>query len=530
MTQSSPLLIVENLSAAFGSRQVLNHISFQIKAGETLAIIGESGSGKSVTALSLMRLLPYPLASHPSGRILFQGQDLMNLTERHMNQIRGKKIAMIFQEPMTSLNPLHTVEKQLKEAFLLHTGDYRYAEMIELLTLVQLKNPIDKAASFPHQLSGGERQRVMIAMALAGQPDLLIADEPTTALDVTTQAEILALLKDLQKRFNMALLLITHDLSVARKMASNVVVMKDGNVVEYGAVESIFTNPTQKYTQHLLACEPTCDKRPLSPKALVLLKVDNLSIQFPIKTGLFRRVAGCVKAVDNVSFTLRQGETLGIVGESGSGKTSLAFAILRLLKCQGTIELAGVPIESLSAKEMRPLRKKIQIVFQDPFSSLSPRMTIEQIVGEGLTVHEPGLSAPEKLHRVLAALEEVGLEPALKDRYPHALSGGQRQRVAIARALILEPTLLILDEPTSALDRSIQADILNLLSALQNQRKISYIFISHDLKSVHAISHKVIVLQEGKVVEAGSCDGIFDKPQHPYTQRLLKAAFDILPG
>ena len=523
----TPLLTVENLSVAFGSKQAVDRVSFQIKTGQTLAIIGESGSGKSVTALSIMQLLPYPIASHPSGRILFHGQDLMTLSDKQMTAIRGRKIAMIFQEPMSSLNPLHTVEKQLKEAFFLHQGFHDHKAMLDLLTLVQLRDPEGQAACYPHQLSGGERQRVMIAMALVGKPDLLIADEPTTALDVTTQAEILALLKNLQKQFNMALLLITHDLSVARKMATEVVVMKDGQVMESGQVERIFQAPTHPYTQHLLSCEPQCPKGAVDPKAPILLSIKNLSVNFPIKSGIFRRITGSINAVHQVSFQLRQGETLGIVGESGSGKTTLALAILRLIRATGKIELSGQFLDELTQAQMRPLRSRIQIVFQDPFSSLSPRMTVAQIVGEGLEVHEPQLAAAARNQRVLETLNAVGLDEHLMDRYPQPLSGGQRQRVAIARALILNPALLILDEPTSALDRSIQVDILTLLATLQSQRKMSYIFISHDLKSIHALSHQVMVMEKGHVVEAAASEDLFNHPQHPYTQRLLKAAFEM---
>ena len=530
MTEKKPLLSIVNLSVNFSGKSAIQDVSFHIHSGETIAIIGESGSGKSVTALSILQLLPYPTATHPTGSIRFCGQELMGLKESALNKIRGKKIAMIFQEPMSSLNPLHTVERQLKEAFLLHQGVYDYSQMVELLKLVQLNNPEGKAASYPHQLSGGERQRVMIAMALAGKPELLIADEPTTALDVTTQAEILTLIKDLQKRFNMALLLITHDLSVARKMARTVIVMKDGHVIESGDVEKVFTNPSQPYTQHLMACEPTCKKTKLDNNAPVILQVRDLSVRFPIKTGLFRRITGYTHAVDGVSFTLAKGETLGIVGESGSGKTTLALAILRLISSQGTIELEGKSIGALSQSVMRQLRKRMQIVFQDPFASLSPRMTVEQIVEEGLAIHAPLLTREDRRVKVLEALHAVGLDHSLKDRYPHALSGGQRQRVSIARALILDPALLILDEPTSALDRSIQADVLTLLATLQRQRHLSYIFISHDLKSVQALSHHVIVLRGGKVVESGTSEALFNAPQHPYTQDLLHAAYNIFPA
>lgn len=521
------LLSVENLSIAFGDTLVVKEISFDIQPGQTFALVGESGSGKSVSALSILKLLPYPFASHPQGKILFDNHDLLKSNDKEIRQVRGKRISMVFQEPMTSLNPLHTVEKQIREVFELHSGMSSHSQILDLLKLVQLKDPEQKCQAYPHQLSGGERQRVMIAMALAGQPDLLIADEPTTALDVTTQAEILKLLKDLQKKFGMALLLITHDLGIVRKMAQKVAVMEKGVIVEAGAVKDIFIKPSHPYTQRLLSSEPQGTADPLPKESSVLMKVHNLSVHFPLKKGLFRRTTGYTKAVNEISLSLRHAETLGIVGESGSGKTTLALAILRLIASQGEISLEGHRLDKLSSTEIRPLRKKMQIVFQDPFSSLSPRMTIEEIIGEGLEVHFPEQETSGRAERIMAVLREVGLEESMKTRYPHEFSGGQRQRISIARALILKPKLLILDEPTSALDRAVQADILQLLKKLQKEHALSYLFISHDLKIVRAISHQVIVLKEGNVVESGACQEIFKNPQHPYTQRLLKAAFDM---
>lgn len=523
----NPLLSVENLRVAFGHTLVVKGISFDIQPGQTFALVGESGSGKSVSALSILRLLPYALASQPQGKVLFGKHDLLKSTDKEIRHIRGKHISMVFQEPMTSLNPLHTVEKQIWEVFDLHAGSCSHIQILDLLKLVQLKDAEQKCQAYPHQLSGGERQRVMIAMALAGQPDLLIADEPTTALDVTTQAEILKLLNDLQKKFSMALLLITHDLGIVRKMAQEVAIMEKGVIVEAGTVKDVFTRPAHPYTQRLLFSEPHGTAEPLPKKSSVLMEVRNLSVHFPLKKGFFQRTTGCIKAVNNISISLRHGETLGVVGESGSGKTTLALAILRLMASCGEIKLDGHRLDKLSGKEIRSLRKEMQIVFQDPFSSLSPRMTVEEIIGEGLEVHHPELKASGRTQRIIAVLQEVGLEDSMKTRYPHEFSGGQRQRIAIARALILKPKLLILDEPTSALDRAVQADILQLLKQLQKEHSLSYLFISHDLKIVRAISHHVIVLKEGSIVESGSCHEIFRNPQHPYTQKLLKAAFDM---
>jgi microcin C transport system ATP-binding protein len=524
---NSPLLSVEKLSIAFENKLVVKKISFQLEKGQTLAIVGESGSGKSVTALSILKLLPYPLASHPQGKILFEGKNLLEKTEEEINQIRGKRISMVFQEPMTALNPLHTVEQQIKEVLIWHQGNASKSRIIDLLNLVKLKEAEKKREAYPHQLSGGERQRVMIAMALAGEPDLLIADEPTTALDVTTQAEILKLIQDLQLQLGMALLLITHDLGVVRKIAEEVVVMEKGEIVEAGRVKDLFASPHHPYTQRLISSEPQGSAVPTLEKRSVILDVKSLSVQFPLKVGLFRRIKGYAKVVSNISFSLHKGETLGIVGESGSGKTTLALAILRLLASQGEIRLGSYELHKLSGQVLRSLRKEMQIVFQDPFSSLSPRMTVEEIIGEGLRVHQPHLDTDLFTKAVTEILQEVGLEEEMKNRYPHEFSGGQRQRIAIARALILKPQLLILDEPTSALDRAIQADILQLLKGMQEKRSLSYLFISHDLKVVRAISHTVIVLKEGNVIEAGTCEEIFQSPRHPYTQKLFRAAFEM---
>ncbi|MGI4851170.1 MAG: ABC transporter ATP-binding protein [Janthinobacterium lividum] len=526
MTSENSLLSVENLSIAFDRKRVVHDVSFHIFPQETLALVGESGSGKSITALSILKLLPYPLASHPEGRILWQGQDLLQSSDQHVRRVRGRQIAMIFQEPMTSLNPLHTVEKQIKEALKIHGSPSTSDHIQELLQQVQLKNVTQKMKAYPHQLSGGERQRVMIAMALAGRPSLLIADEPTTALDVTTQAEILKLLQGLQQQFNMSLLLITHDLSLVRRMAQRVVVMEKGQVVEQGRVQDIFTRPQHPYTQCLLAAEETDEVRPVSDTAKVLLQTEKITVSFPLKSNLWQKKS-FFTAVDGISFSLRAGETLGVVGESGSGKSTLALALLRLVPFQGQCRFQNQALENLSSSQMRSLRRNMQIVFQDPYGALSPRMTVEEIIAEGLEVHEPTLTSQERMRRLDEVLQEVGLDHVMKGRYPHEFSGGQRQRLAIARALILKPQFLILDEPTSALDRAIQVDILKLLKRLQTEHGMAYLFISHDLKTVQAISHKVMVMKEGKVVEFGPKADIFLRPQHLYTQRLMKAAFDM---
>ena len=533
-SSATPLLSVCDLSVAFGrgEREVLavDRVSFDIRKGETLALVGESGSGKSVTALSVMRLLPYPAAWHPSGTILFKGQDMMRLRENDMRRVRGDDITIVFQEPMTSLNPLHTIEKQIGEILLLHgglVGAKARARTIELLTQVGIPDPEGRLQSFPHQLSGGQRQRVMIAMALANEPDLLIADEPTTALDVTVQAQILKLLKDLQSRLGMAILFITHDLGIVRKVADRVCVMKQGKIVEHGAVEAVFSAPQHPYTRELIAAEPKGDPAPLNPHGDVMIRTDDLKVWFPIKRGVLRKVVGHIKAVDGVTIEVRRGETLGIVGESGSGKTTLGLALLRLISSDGPIVFMGNKLQGLKFKEMRPFRRDMQIVFQDPYGSLSPRMSIADIIEEGLPIHQPQLSRAEREERVVRALIEVGLDPQTRFRYPHEFSGGQRQRIAVARAVVLEPTFVVLDEPTSALDMLIQAQIVDLLRDLQQRKNLTYLFISHDLKVVAALASKLIVMRNGKVVEEGPSAEIFARPRSPYTKALFSAAFNL---
>ncbi len=530
----SPLLSVRDLSVAFGHGErralAVDRVSFDIRRGETLALVGESGSGKSVTALSVLRLLPYPTASHPSGAVLFKGQDLMQLRERDMRRVRGDDITIVFQEPMTSLNPLHTIEKQIGEILLLHkglVGAKARARTIELLAQVGIPDPEGRLNSFPHQLSGGQRQRVMIAMALANEPDLLIADEPTTALDVTVQAQILKLLKDLQARLGMAILFITHDLGIVRKVADRVCVMKLGKIVEAGAVEAVFKAPQHPYTRELLAAEPKGEPAPLNPHGEVMIRTGDLKVWFPIKRGVLRSVVGHVKAVDGVSIEVRRGETLGIVGESGSGKTTLGLALLRLISSDGPIVFMGSQLQGLKFREMRPIRRHMQIVFQDPYGSLSPRMSVADIIEEGLEIHQPDLTFEQREERVVRALIEVGLDPQTRFRYPHEFSGGQRQRIAVARAIVLEPTFVVLDEPTSALDMLIQAQIVDLLRDLQQRKKLTYLFISHDLKVVAALASKLIVMRGGKVVEEGPSAEIFARPQSPYTKALFSAAFNL---
>ncbi len=530
---SAALLEVKNLSVNFGSGdnavRAVKNVSFDIKRGETLAVVGESGSGKSVTALSILQLLPYPMASHPNGSIRFQGRELVGAPPRDLLDVRGNRISMIFQEPMTSLNPLHTIERQVNEVLILHKGLTRSAarrRTLELLEQVGIPEAATRLDAFPHQLSGGQRQRVMIAMALANEPDLLIADEPTTALDVTIQAQILKLLKTLQAKYGMALLFITHDLGIVRKMADRVCVMTKGLVVEQGPVAQVFDNPQHSYTQHLLSAEPKGRPAPVDPAAAEILALDDVKVHFPIKRGVLRRTVGYIKAVDGVSLTLREGHTIGLVGESGSGKTTLGLALLRLEGSKGGIRFDKRDLQALSQRELRPLRRQMQIVFQDPFSSLSPRMSVGEIVGEGLQVHKIGSDA-ERSRMIDQALSEVGLDPAARERYPHEFSGGQRQRIAIARALVLKPRLIVLDEPTSALDMSVQAQIVDLLRDLQTRHKLAYLFISHDLKVVRALADEVLVLRHGKVVERGSAQQIFERPQTPYTQALIAAAFNL---
>ena len=535
----TPLLDVRDLSVAFTSgghtTVAVDRISFKIGRGQCVALVGESGSGKSVSALSVLKLLPYPAASHPSGQVLFNGRDLLAMDDREMRGIRGNDISIIFQEPMTSLNPLHTIERQIGEVLQLHRGlrgTKARARIVELLTQVGIPEPETRLGSYPHQLSGGQRQRVMIAMALANEPDLLIADEPTTALDVTVQAQILALLSDIQRRLGMSLLFITHDLGIVRRIADVVCVMNQGKIVEQGKVEGVFASPQHPYTKALLAAEPKPDPAPPRPGAPVVMTVDDLKVWFPIKRGLMRKVVGQIKAVDGVSIAIRQGETLGVVGESGSGKTTLGLALMRLISSDGPIVFLGRDIQGLRFKEMRPIRRDMQIVFQDPFGSLSPRMSVADIIAEGLGVHQPNLTAAEREQRVIRALQEVGLDPATRFRYPHEFSGGQRRRISIARAVVLEPSFIVLDEPTSALDMLLQAQMVDLLRALQRRRDLTYMFISHDLRVVASLASHLIVMRNGKVVEEGDAADLFENPRTDYTRALFAAAFraETAPG
>lgn len=525
------LLSVKNLSIAFRQagieRQVVTDLSLSVEAGETLALVGESGSGKSVTALSMMRLLPTPPVVYPQGEILFAGQDVLRADERTLRGLRGNRMAMIFQEPMVSLNPLHSIEKQLYEVLSLHRGmrkEAAKAEMLSCLDRVGIRQAVKRLNDFPHQLSGGERQRVMIAMALLTQPQLLIADEPTTALDVTVQAQILTLLRELKQEMNMGLLFITHNLNIVRQLADNVVVMRHGKAVESNSTAQLFSAPQHTYTQALLNAEPDCRPEPADSEAPPLLRVENLQVAFPIKQGLLRRITGYHHALKSLSFTLRPGETLGLVGESGSGKSTTGLALLRLIHSQGEIWFNDQPLHQWDRRRMLPVRRQVQVVFQDPNSSLNPRLDILQIIAEGLQVHHPDLTAAEREARVIEAMEEVGLDAATRHRYPAEFSGGQRQRIAIARALILQPQLIILDEPTSSLDRSVQKQILALLKKLQQTHRLAYIFISHDLRVVRSLCHQVIVLREGEVVEQGECEQLFAAPEAEYTRQLLSLA------
>ena len=531
---TAPLLSVRDLSVAFavegGTSLAVDRASFDLDKGQTLALVGESGSGKSVTALSIVRLLAYPAASHPSGEILFNGKDLLKASDSALRKVRGADISMVFQEPMTSLNPLHTIERQVGEILAVHRGwsaQKCRARTLELLTQVGIPNPESRLDAFPHQLSGGQRQRVMIAMALANEPDLLIADEPTTALDVTVQAQILKLLKELQGRLGMAMLFITHDLGIVRKIADRVCVMTAGRIVEHGETARVFAAPEHAYTRKLLAAEPKGLPPAANPQARTLVEVSDLKVWFPIKRGFLRRTVGHVKAVDGVSVTVREGQTVGVVGESGSGKTTLGLAILRLISSEGRIAYLGRDIADFGFSEMRPLRRDMQIVFQDPYGSLSPRMSVLDIVTEGLGVQGKAPKPAARREAASRALADVGLDPSSMDRYPHEFSGGQRQRIAIARALALDPAFIVLDEPTSALDMSVQAQIVELLRAVQARRKLSFLFISHDLKVVRALANEVVVMRDGKVVEAGPASQVLTAPQSDYTRALLAAAFDV---
>jgi microcin C transport system ATP-binding protein len=535
MTAANTALVeVRNLSVEFRSAgncvEAVRGVSFNIAKGEIVALVGESGSGKSVSALSILKLLPYPAAQHPTGEIRYGGQDMLKACPNTLREIRGDKISMIFQEPMTSLNPLHSILKQVGEVMRVHHGlDEASARerVLALLRKVGLNDPEKRLNAYPYQLSGGQRQRVMIAMALANEPDLLIADEPTTALDVTIQAQILELLKSLQRESGMAMLLITHDLGVVSKMADRVYVMSAGRVVEEGRTADVLERPQHAYTRQLVSAQPKGSPPEPSASAPVVLETENLKVWFPIKKGLLRRTVDHVKAVDGLSLKLRAGETIGVVGESGSGKTTLGLALLRLLSSQGPIAYVGRRIDGLGSAAMRPLRKEMQVVFQDPYGSLSPRLSVGQIIEEGLRIQRPGLTSEERRARVGAALKEVGLDPQGQDRYPHEFSGGQRQRIAIARAMVLEPRFVLLDEPTSALDMSVQAQIVDLLRDLQRRHHLAYLFISHDLKVVRALSNYVVVMKSGKVVEEGPSAEIFAGPREPYTKALLAAAFDL---
>ncbi|MFC4626413.1 ABC transporter ATP-binding protein [Daeguia caeni] len=529
---NKPLLSVRDLSVAFrqnGEERIsVDHVSFDIAEGETVALVGESGSGKSVSALSVLKLLPYPAASHPSGEILFEGRDLMRASEPELRKVRGNDIAMIFQEPMTSLNPLHTVEQQIGEILRVHqgmSGEAARKRTLELMHEVRIRDPEKRLNAFPHQLSGGQRQRVMIAMALANKPKLLIADEPTTALDVTVQAQILKLLAELKTEQRMSMLFITHDLGIVRKIADKVCVMNKGRIVEAGPTREIFENPQNPYTKHLLAAEPKGEPPAADLSAPTVMEGRDIRVWFPIKKGLMRKTVDHVKAVDGINVTLRAGQTLGVVGESGSGKTTLGLALARMIASKGEIRFDGRDIAKYSFAQMRPLRRELQIVFQDPFGSLSPRMSIADIITEGLWVHEPKLTADERDQRVVEALKDVNLDPETRFRYPHEFSGGQRQRIAIARAMVLNPKFVMLDEPTSALDMSVQAQVVDLLRALQKKHNLAYLFISHDLKVVRALANDVLVMRNGEAVEYGPAKEVFANPKTEYTKALMAAAF-----
>ncbi|MBX3573336.1 MAG: ABC transporter ATP-binding protein [Mesorhizobium sp.] len=531
---TAPLVSIRDLSVAFsqGGRETLavDHISFDIGKGETVALVGESGSGKSVTALSVLKLLAYPAASHPSGQILFNGVDLLAKGENELRKVRGRDITMIFQEPMTSLNPLHTIERQVGEVLKVHQGmnDAKArARTLELLQEVGIRDPEKRLGAYPHQLSGGQRQRVMIAMALANQPQLLIADEPTTALDVTVQAQILELLAKLKAERGMSMLFITHDLGIVRKIADRICVMTHGRIVETGPTADVFAHPQHEYTRHLLAAEPRGKPPAADATRPEVMRGEQIRVWFPIKKGFFRRTVDNVKAVDGIDISVRAGQTIGIVGESGSGKTTLGLALARMISSKGRIDFGGRDINTYSFKQMRPLRRELQIVFQDPFGSLSPRMSVSEIIEEGLKIHEPEQTPAQRDKAVVDVLNEVGLDPDTRFRYPHEFSGGQRQRIAIARAMVLKPKFVMLDEPTSALDMSVQAQVVDLLRTLQQKHGLAYLFISHDLRVVRALASEVIVMRNGVVVEKGPSERIFAAPETDYTKALIAAAFNI---
>jgi microcin C transport system ATP-binding protein len=533
-TPSGRLVDIRDLSVSFQMAEhvveAVRGVSLRIDRGETVALVGESGSGKSVTALSILQLLPYPKAFHPSGSIKIDGEEAIGASDKFLQSIRGEKISMIFQEPMTSLNPLHTIEKQIGEVLLLHRGMGRAqarSRILELLNMVGIKEPEKRLNSYPHQLSGGQRQRVMIAMALANEPELLIADEATTAVDVTIQAQILDLLEDIQRKTGMAMLIITHELGIVRKLAKRIYVMHEGKLVEEGQTAEVFANPSHEYTRMLIASEPQPRTSTPDPNSPMMLEIKDLKVWFPIKAGVFRKTIDHVRAVDGVDLVVRQGHTIGVVGESGSGKTTLGMAVLRLNRSEGSIKFSGEEIQGKTFDEMRPIRHEMQIVFQDPFGSLSPRFSVGQIVEEGLSVHHKSLPETERRDMAAQALEEVGLDPANMNRYPHEFSGGQRQRISIARALVLKPKLIVLDEPTSALDRTVQVQILELLTDLQNRHNLTYLFISHDLKVVRAIADDVIVMREGKVIEHGTCQQVLENPKTDYANALVRAAFEL---
>ena len=528
---AEPILKVRDLNVEFGTQdgvvKAVKGIDLDVLPGETVGIVGESGSGKSQTMMALMGLLASN--GRASGSALYRDQELIGLPERELNRIRGARITMIFQEPMTSLDPLYRIGSQIAEPLMKHKGlnaRAARARVLELLNLVGIPDPARRIDAYPHEMSGGQRQRVMIAMALANDPDILIADEPTTALDVTIQAQILTLLAELQQKFGMAIVFITHDLSIVRRFSDRVYVMQSGNVVESGATETIFAKPEHPYTRMLLAAEPTGRKAPPSPDAPVLLEGRNVEVVFNLGGGFFSGPPTLLRAVDGISVALKRGQTIGIVGESGSGKSTLGRALLRMLPSEGVIRFEDHDISNADRRQMRPLRRELQVVFQDPFGSLSPRLTVGQIITEGLLVHEPSLSTKQRDQRAIEALREVNLDPVMRNRYPHEFSGGQRQRIAIARAMILKPKVMVLDEPTSALDRSVQKQIVELLRSLQKAHDLSYLFISHDLSVVRAIADYIIVMKQGKIVEQGLTEEIFDHPRDVYTQTLMAAAID----